>query len=280
MPFTQPWFEVDFGANYAAIGTTGYRLYQDTGADSVARTTVGVVDLGNGAYGVPSVNVPDNAAGIEWDTGGGSPVYAREDVEPYRDRDSIDERTSNLPDDPADQSDVEAAITASETAIRGGDGDDLQDLSIQLDAVAIEANVEGHVTNALDTQGYSAARAILLDNLDAAISTRAQAGDAMALTGATLTAIQALILSDATPFDGADVAATLAAVAALQEFIEGGRDIDFTGSDVLGWQRIERDTSGTLIRRYNLFDENGARINETVSSFIGRQGMISSEVAI
>ncbi len=85
MPFTQPWFEVDFGASYAAIATTGYRLYQNTGADSVARTTVGVVDLGNGAYGVPSVSVPDNAAGIEWDTGGGSPVYAREDIEPLRD---------------------------------------------------------------------------------------------------------------------------------------------------------------------------------------------------
>jgi hypothetical protein len=87
MPFTQPWFDVDFGSAYAAIGTTGYRLYKNDGTDSVARTTSGVVDLGNGGYGVPDVSVPDDAAGIEWDTGGGSPVYAREDIEPYRDRD-------------------------------------------------------------------------------------------------------------------------------------------------------------------------------------------------
>ena len=87
MPFTQPWFEVDFGSAYAGIGTTGFRLYKVDGTDSVARTTSGVVDLGNGGYGVPAVTVPDDAAGIEWDTGGGSPVYAREDVEPYRDRD-------------------------------------------------------------------------------------------------------------------------------------------------------------------------------------------------
>lgn len=89
MAFTQPWFEADFGSAYAAIGTTGYRLYKNDNTDSVARTTAGVVDLGNGGYGVPAVNVPDDATGIEWDTGGGSPVYAREDIEPYRDRDSI-----------------------------------------------------------------------------------------------------------------------------------------------------------------------------------------------
>jgi len=76
------------------------------------------------------------------------------------------------------------------------------------------------------------------------------------------------------------IGANLAAIDALRQFIEGGRDIDFVGSDTNGWQRIERDIGGTLIRRYNLFDENGARINETVASFIGRQGMISSEVAI
>lgn len=86
MPFTQPWFEVDFGAAYDGIATTGYRLYKNDGTDSVVRTITGVVDLGEGGYGVPAVNVPDDAVGIEWDTGGGSPVYAREDVEPYRDR--------------------------------------------------------------------------------------------------------------------------------------------------------------------------------------------------
>ena len=62
--------------------------------------------------------------------------------------------------------------------------------------------------------------------------------------------------------------------------IEGGRDIDFTGNDLLGWQRIERDTSGTELRRYNLFDEGGARITGTVAAFLAAGKMISSEVAI
>ena len=147
MPFTQPWFEVNFGSAYAGIGTTGYRLYQASGADSVARTTTGVVDLGNGAYGVAAVNVPDNAVGIEWDTGGGSPVYATEDMEPFRKRTLIKAQTDLLPADPASQAAVLGAIGA------------LNDLSI--------ADVQTALTN----QGYTAARALLIDNLDAAITT-------------------------------------------------------------------------------------------------------------
>jgi hypothetical protein len=52
----------------------------------------------------------------------------------------------------------------------------------------------------------TAARAALLDNLDALVSSRAAPGAAMALTAATLLAIQALILTDATPFAGANIA--------------------------------------------------------------------------
>lgn len=51
------------------------------------------------------------------------------------------------------------------------------------------------------------ARAALLDHLDADVSSRAVPGDQMALTPAEETAIQGQILSDATPFAGADVAA-------------------------------------------------------------------------
>jgi hypothetical protein len=113
--------------------------------------------------------------------------------------DAIKERTDNLPDDPADQSQVEAAILVAELNIRGG-SDTLDSLSDQLDvvqadldnpdqykadvsglatgsdstaildalavaqadldnpdqykadvsALALEANVEGHVTDALN----------------------------------------------------------------------------------------------------------------------------------
>ena len=170
-------------------------------------------------------------------------------------------------------------------------------------AIAALNNISiADVQTALTNQGYTAARALLLDNLDAAITTRATQADilsdatpfpganidaaissraapgaAMSLTGATLTAIQGLILSDATPFQGADIAAILTAVTALDSFIQGGREIDFVGDDAAGWQRVERDVGGTIIRRYDLFDETDTRIDETVASFIGRQGMISRE---
>lgn len=88
MPFTQPWFEVQFARSRTGLATVGYRLYRNDGTDSVARTTVGVVEIGNGAYGVPTVNVPDDAAGIEWDTGAAPVRYAIEDIDPFRKRDS------------------------------------------------------------------------------------------------------------------------------------------------------------------------------------------------
>ena len=84
MAFTQPWFDVNFGSAYAGLGTVGYRLYNASGGDAVARTTTGVVDLTNGSYGVANVAVPDAAVGIQWDTGGGSPVYTVEDIDLYR----------------------------------------------------------------------------------------------------------------------------------------------------------------------------------------------------
>jgi hypothetical protein len=69
----------------------------------------------------------------------------------------------------------------------------------------------------------------------------------------------------------------LAAIASLDTFIQGGREIDFVGDDAAGWQRVERDVGGSILRRYDLFDEADVRIDETVASFIGRSGMISRE---
>jgi hypothetical protein len=48
---------------------------------------------------------------------------------------SIQAKTDNLPSDPADQSAVEAAITAAVSAIRGADGDTLETLSDQIDGL-------------------------------------------------------------------------------------------------------------------------------------------------
>jgi hypothetical protein len=177
------------------------------------------------------------------------------------------------------------------------------------------------VQTAMTAQGYTSARAVFLDFLDVAVSSRnavtpmtaglsqtehdaTQAAIAALVvpmdvvtsqaehdaTQALVTAVGALVtgLNDISVGDiltavlgsGNTVDAELSGILALRDLIEGGRDIDFVGDDVLGWQRIERTVAGVLIRRYNLFDEGGSRINETVASFIGRSGMISAEVAI
>lgn len=71
---------VDFGRDQTALATVGYRLYDENGATTQARTIVGVLDFANGAYGV---DVPeaafDAANGIEWDTGGAAPLFAHQD---------------------------------------------------------------------------------------------------------------------------------------------------------------------------------------------------------
>jgi hypothetical protein len=138
--------------------------------------------------------------------------------------------------------------------------------------------VSGQVSNSERFQGGSfageldlltVARITNLDNLDVAVSSRNSVVPLDAATDAAAhSATQGLV-----------TAVGLQNVA-LQEFVEGGRDIDFVGDDVLGWQRIERDISGALIRRYNLFDEGGSRITGTVAAFIAAGGMISAEVAI
>ncbi len=66
----------------------------------------------------------------------------------------------------------------------------------------------------------------------------------------------------------------------LTSMIFGGRSIDFDGDDFLGWQRVELDVETNEVARYNLFDQDGLRINEDVSSFLARGGMISAEVLI
>ena len=69
----------DFGPSQAGLGTVGYTLKNAAGGDAVARTTTGVVDQGNGAYAV-EVDLPPDAVMVTWDTGGGSPIFAHEDL--------------------------------------------------------------------------------------------------------------------------------------------------------------------------------------------------------
>ena len=73
------WFDVDFGKVNTGLSTVGYREYGVDGADVVARTITGVVAIGNGAYGV-QITPQNTTVGIQWDTGGGDPLYAIESV--------------------------------------------------------------------------------------------------------------------------------------------------------------------------------------------------------
>lgn len=131
--FTQDWFEADFGDNYDGIGTTGYRFYKNDNSDASLRTTDDVVDLGNGGYGVPDAFVPSDAVGIVWDTGGGSPVYAREDLccikgaqgafDPDTDEVNVGEvkgvAVTDIDDFKADVSGIETDIADIQTDITG-----------------------------------------------------------------------------------------------------------------------------------------------------------------
>ena len=73
------WYSANFGSNKAGLANVGYREYDNAGADAVARTQVGVVDAGDGMYGVDVV-LNASTVGLQWDTGEAVPVFANEDV--------------------------------------------------------------------------------------------------------------------------------------------------------------------------------------------------------
>lgn len=71
----------------------------------------------------------------------------------------------------------------------------------------LDASLSGHTTSGTAGQAFS--------RVDAAVSTRAAPGDAMALTAGERTTVQALILSDATPFSGARIDTTISSRSTL-----------------------------------------------------------------
>lgn len=74
------WYDVSFGSSRTGIGTVGYRQVDASGGDAVARTQSGVVEIGGGGYGVNAPVLDPTTVSLEWDTGGGSPVFAHESV--------------------------------------------------------------------------------------------------------------------------------------------------------------------------------------------------------
>lgn len=78
---TSLYLEVDFGVANTGLATVGYTLYNAAGGVVVVRATAGVAERGSsGVYGVTVPTILDTVASIVWDTGGGSPLYASEDI--------------------------------------------------------------------------------------------------------------------------------------------------------------------------------------------------------
>lgn len=105
---------------------------------------------------------------------------------------------TRLPADPADESNQLAAHTTTQAAIAA-----LNDLS-QVDVQA-----------AMTAQGYTAARAPNLDNLDAAVSTRATPADVLTQLGTYGAATGAQVATRAAPGDAMDLVADAVDAAAL-----------------------------------------------------------------
>lgn len=166
------WYDASFGSAQTGLGTVGVTEYDNTGSVVVARTGAGVVETGGGCYGR---DWTPNVATVQllWDTGGGSPIFACETLVPYTERAAIDADTDQILLDIAalndiDIADVQTALTnQGYTAARAPNLDNLDAAISSLNDLAI-ADVQTALTN----QGYTAGRAPNLDNLDVAVSTR------------------------------------------------------------------------------------------------------------
>lgn len=77
---------VQFGPTYAGLaGTVGYTLYNTDGSTFQARTTTGISELNTGVSGsyIVAPTVPLGLSfGILWDTGGATPQYASDEINP------------------------------------------------------------------------------------------------------------------------------------------------------------------------------------------------------
>lgn len=75
---------VSYGTANSGLATVGYKLLSTTGAVILARTTSGVAEIGTGTgiYAV-AISFPAGFTGaVVWDTGGGTPLFAAEAVNP------------------------------------------------------------------------------------------------------------------------------------------------------------------------------------------------------
>lgn len=71
------------GFTTGLTGTIGYRVRDNQGADIIVRTTVGIAEdiAGSGIYRAQfTAPAPQGQYTVVWDSGGGSPLYATEDL--------------------------------------------------------------------------------------------------------------------------------------------------------------------------------------------------------
>lgn len=123
----------NFGPAYTGLATVGYAIKDSSGSVVSARTTTGVSEIqsGTGSYRVLA-SIPDGTQGfVVWDTGGSTPVYAFEEINPRGVSENLDAKVSS---------------------VSGGGGLTISD-----------------VQTALTNQGYTSARAPYLDRVNTAL---------------------------------------------------------------------------------------------------------------
>jgi len=72
-------YYASFGSSQVGLATVGYEQVGLAGATLVARTTVGVYEVGGGVYGVDIV-LSAGCRSLLWDTGATTPIFATEDM--------------------------------------------------------------------------------------------------------------------------------------------------------------------------------------------------------
>ena len=87
----------NFGKGRAGLATVGYTLYNADGTVNTARSTAGVVERpsGSGIYLAPIAFPPGFQGLLAWDTGGLTPAYAADEVNPGTDE-FLDAAVSSL----------------------------------------------------------------------------------------------------------------------------------------------------------------------------------------
>ena len=245
MAFTADWLEASFGPAKAGIATVGYRLYKNDGTDSVARTTTNVVEVGFGTYGVPSVNIPDDAFGVEWDTGGVGPVYAHEGLEALRIADSVLTDTAAM--QPTIATNLDTTVSSRGTADPG--------------------DLMGLANDAITSAKFDESTAFPLtaaDTGDTYVARTGADGDTLEtlsdeIVSSNLTAQQVRDSMKLAPTAGAAAAGSVDAhldtIITDTDFIkdmEGGR------WRIVGTQMIFYDSAGTTeVARFNLYNGSG-----------------------